>query len=134
MSDFLQRLLGIERSPGAEIVGETRMEFTSLPRGTEALAVLAAIVALIALVWWLYRRDRPDLARSRRVLLTVLRLLTLLAVAAMLVEPVLITSRRETLPSHLAVIVDDSESMKFSDPYTDESRAAEIAAALKVIA
>ena len=56
-----------------------------------------------------------------------LRALTLLALAAMLVEPVLISSQRETIKSHLAIILDDSESMKFSDPYTDQSRAAEIA-------
>ena len=50
----------------------------------------------------------------------------------MLVEPVLISSRRETVKSRLALVLDDSESMKFSDPYTDESRAAEIASALKL--
>ena len=50
----------------------------------------------------------------------------------MLVEPVLIFSRSETVRSHLPIIVDDSESMKFADPYTDESRAAEVAAALQL--
>ena len=41
----------------------------------------------------------------------------------MLVEPVLVSSHRETIPSHLAVIIDDSESMRFADPYTDETKA-----------
>ena len=59
-------------------------------------------------------------------------MLTLSAVAAMVIEPVLISTRRETVPSHLMVVVDDSESMKFSDPYTDNSRAVEIAAALQI--
>ncbi len=63
-------------------------------------------------------------------MLVGLRVLTLLAVAAMLVEPVLVFTRRETVRSHLALILDDSESMTFSDPYTDDSRAVEIAAAL----
>ena len=61
-----------------------------------------------------------------------LRVLTLLALAAMLVEPVLISSHRETVKSHLAIVLDDSESMKFSDPYTDQSRAAEIASKMKL--
>ena len=61
-----------------------------------------------------------DLSRSKRALLVGLRVLTLLAVAIMLLEPVLVSTRRETVPSHLPIIVDDSESMKFSDPYTDE--------------
>ena len=49
----------------------------------------------------------------------------------MLVEPVLVSTRRETVPSHLMIVVDDSESMKFSDPYTDNSRAVDIADALE---
>ena len=49
----------------------------------------------------------------------------------MLFEPVLVSTRRETIPSHLLIVVDDSESMRFSDPYTDNSRAADIAAELE---
>ena len=44
----------------------------------------------------------------------------------------MISSHRETIKSHLAIILDDSESMKFSDPYTDQSRAAEIASKMKL--
>src|SRR5262249_54697248 len=84
----------------------------------------------VALFLWLYRRERPELSRRRRALLVSLRMLVILAVVAMLVEPVLITSRRETLRSHLAIVVDDSESMRFADPYTDESRAVAAASAL----
>jgi hypothetical protein len=61
-----------------------------------------------------------------------LRALVLGAVVAMLVEPVLVSARRETIPSHLIVVVDDSESMHFSDPYTDESKAAQVASALRL--
>jgi hypothetical protein len=56
----------------------------------------------------------------------------LLALATMLVEPVLISSHRETLRSHLPIIVDDSESKRFADPYTDDALATEFAAALKL--
>src|SRR5207245_8800853 len=84
------------------------------------------------LLWWLYRRARRDLSRPRRAWLLGLRLLVLAAVAVMLVEPVLVSTRRETVRSHLPIIVDDSESMAFADPYTDESRAAELAAALRL--
>ena len=59
-------------------------------------------------------------------------MLTVLAAAIMLFEPVLVSTRRETIPSHLMIVVDDSESMKFSDPYTDNSRAADLAASLKL--
>ena len=50
----------------------------------------------------------------------------------MLIEPVLVSSRRETIPSHLMIVLDDSESMRFSDPYTDNSRAVDIATRLKL--
>jgi hypothetical protein len=132
MNRLLQTILGIERSKGAESVGETRLEFTALPQGTTAAAILVAAIAFLFLIWWLYRHERPDLAPLKRALLSGLRVLTILALAAMLVEPVLISSQRETIKSHLAIVLDDSESMKFSDPYTDESKAVEIASRMKL--
>ena len=36
------------------------------------------------------------------------------------------------MPSHLAIVLDDSESMRFSDPYTDDSRAVALAADMKL--
>lgn len=132
MSRFWQILLGIDQSSGAFAGGETRLELTALPQGAGVLGVLAAAAALVALVWWLYGRERREMSTRRKSLLVGLRMLTLLAVAAMLVEPVLVSSRRETLKSHLALVLDDSESMKFADPYTDDSRAVELASALKL--
>ena len=133
MSSIRRWLLGVGGSPG-EVApgGGTRVELTALPAGGAALALVAAAVVLLVLLWRLYRRERRDLSRGRRAWLLGLRVLVLGAVAVMLVEPVLISTRRETVRSHLPVIIDDSESMRFSDPYTDESRAAEVAAALKL--
>ena len=91
-----------------------------------------AVVAFLFLVWWLYRIERRDLSPWKRGLLCGLRILTLAALAAMLIEPVLISSLRETIKSHLAIVLDDSESMKFSDPYTDQSKAVEIASRMKL--
>jgi hypothetical protein len=50
----------------------------------------------------------------------------------MLAAPVLVSSRRVTVPSQLALVLDDSESLHFSDPYTDDSRAVERAAKLRL--
>jgi hypothetical protein len=132
MNRLLQTILGIERSKGAESVGQPRLEFTALPQGTAAAVILVAAIACLFLIWWLYRHERPDLPPWKRALLSGLRVLTILALAAMLIEPVLISSQRETIRSHLAIILDDSESMKFSDPYTDESKAVEIASRMKL--
>ena len=134
MNRLWQSLLGIEhRSPGtAPTGGATRLELTAWPSGGMALAVAAAAVAIMVLLWWLPKREKRELTGPRRAWLVTLRTLVLLAVAAMLVEPVLVSSHRETLRSHLPIIVDDSESMRFADPYTDETRAAEFATALKL--
>ncbi len=133
MSSLLQWLLGIRRSSGeVALGGSTQLELTSLPAGGAALLLVVATVALAYMLWRLYRRERRELSRPRRALLVGLRLLVLGALTVMLVEPVLVTSRSETIRSHLPLIVDDSESMRFSDPYTDESRAALVAAALRL--
>jgi hypothetical protein len=133
MSSIWRWILGIGRSPG-EVApgGNARLELTALPTGGAALALLVAAVVLSVLLWQLYRRERRNFSRPRRAWLLGLRLLVLGAVAVMLIEPVLVSSRRETVRSHLPVIVDDSESMGFADPYTDESRAASVAAALQL--
>ncbi|MDB5351955.1 MAG: hypothetical protein JWN86_3202 [Planctomycetota bacterium] len=134
MNRHWQSLLGIEhRSPGsAPTGGATRLELTAWPSGGMVLAVAAAVAAVLVLLWWLPRCEKRELSWPRRAWLVSLRALVLVAVAAMLVEPVLVSSHRETLRSHLPIIVDDSESMRFADPYTDETRAAGFASALKL--
>src|SRR5271165_5942739 len=133
MNRIWQLLLGIERSsPGVETGGDSRFEFAAMPRGTGALVLILGAIVITALLWRLYRWERRELVPAKRALLVGLRVLTLLAAAIMLLEPVLVSSRRETVPSHLMVVVDDSESMKFSDPYTDNSRAVDIAARLEL--
>ena len=112
--------------------GNTRLELTAMPAGSAWLVLVLAAVAFAYMLWRLYRRERRELSRGRRALLVGLRMLVFGGLAAMLVEPVLVTSRTETIRSHLPIIVDDSESMRFSDPYTDESRAALVAAALRL--
>ena len=103
---------------------DTRLELTALPGGGMALALAGG------------GRRRPrscsggspaarsaSCRRPRRAwLVGAAGARALLAIAVMLVEPVLVSSHRETVRSHLPIIVDDSESMRFSDPYTDETR------------
>src|SRR4051812_18790712 len=118
MNRIWQTLLGIEpRSPGAAPAGSTHLELTSAPGGGTMLALAVLAVAAVALLWYLPRREKKDLSPPRRALLVGLRAIVLLAIAVMLLEPVLVSSYRETIRSHLPIIVDDSESLRFSDPY-----------------
>ena len=74
---------------------------------------------------------RP-VAGSKRALLVGLRVLTLAGRSRSCCSSRSWSrSQRETVQSHLAIVLDDSESMKFSDPYTDESKAAEIASEIE---
>ena len=133
MSSVWRTLLGIQRPSGhVALEGTTKLELTAFPAGGSALTLFVAALALGYIFWRLNRTERPELSRPKRVFLVTLRLIVLGAIAVMLIEPVLVTVRREIVKSHLPIIVDDSESMKFADPYTDESRAAEVAAALKI--
>jgi hypothetical protein len=132
MNRFWQAIFGIERSPGVIVDGETRLELSALPNGPGMLLLVLMAAAIPALIWWLYRRERRDMAPRRRALLAGLRVTTLVALAVMLIEPVLVSVRRETLKSRLSIVLDDSESMKFSDPFSDDSRAVEIASALRI--
>jgi hypothetical protein len=133
MNRIWQMLLGIEpSSPGVVTGGDSHLEFASLPRGTVAVVLIVGGLLLLALLWKLYRWERRELSPAKRALLIGLRMLTVLAAAIMLIEPVLVSTRRETVPSHLMIVVDDSESMKFSDPYTDNSRAVDLATSLKL--
>jgi hypothetical protein len=132
MRKIWEFFLGIKRSPGTVSEGDVRLEFGALPAGMAALLAVLGAILLVYLLWRLYRFERSELSPIKRGLLVGLRLATLLALVTMLVEPVLVSSRRETVRSHLMLVIDDSESMRFSDPYTDESRAAAAAAALEL--
>ena len=133
MSSFWQSLLGIRRSGGGvSVSGDSRLELSALPSGVLVLAIIAGALALAYLFWWLNRRERSELSWQKRAILVALRLTVITALAVMLVEPVLVTTQTETVESHLPIIIDDSESMRFSDPYTDESKAAQVAAGLKI--
>ena len=132
MNRLWQFLLGIERSPGATPGESSRLEFAAWPRGAGSIVLIVSAIALTYLLWRLYRWEGRELSRARRLLLVALRGMILLAVAAMLLEPVWVSSQRETVPSHLAIVLDDSESMRFSDPYTDDSRAVALAADMRL--
>jgi hypothetical protein len=133
MNRIWQIILGIEpSSPGVVTGGNSHLEFASMPRAAAVAALIVGGLFLLGVFWRLYRWERRGLSAGKRTLLVGLRMLAVLAAAIMLIEPVLVSTRRETIPAHLLVVLDDSESMRFSDPYTDNSRAADIATSLKI--
>jgi len=135
MNRFWSHLLGIApTSPGSVAESGGRLEFAAWPNGVGAVAAALGVLIAVALVYRLYRRERQrsEFPGWVRAVLIGLRLLTLGTVGLMLLEPILVFTRREEIPSRLPLIVDDSESLRFSDPHTDETEAAAAAAKLRL--
>ena len=117
MNDVVQWLLGLKQVPDWVSGGSWQIQFHSAPQGLWAGACVALALAAIAGVWYLYRTEVCTVRPAMRYLLVATRCLVLLCAAFMLLELVLVITKRESLPSHLLVLVDTSESMVLNDPY-----------------
>ncbi|MBL9079266.1 MAG: VWA domain-containing protein [Planctomycetes bacterium] len=104
---------GIALEPGAEL----RFELGNFPGGGLGMLVLIGCALAILFVALLYRRDGKNLTRPQRIVLATLRALAVLAVIALLLEPNLVTVRRETRPGHTILLVDTSQSMTHQDAW-----------------
>ena len=89
---LLEFLLGIDPAPWAE-GGRWRLQWLSLPSGDVALAAIAVVAAGSIALWYLYHWEAGRLGRPVRLLLATLRMGVLLAVAAMICEPVIVLSK-----------------------------------------
>lgn len=112
-----QRLLGIEAADWAA-GGRWSLEWLSAPSGDAALLAWVAGLAVLAAIVAIYYREGRRLSFPARTSLLLLRLTALAAVAAMLLEPVLVFTKEEQTPSHLLVLVDGSQSMDLRDTWT----------------
>lgn len=115
LANIIERVLGID--PGfLSREGELRLDFNPHWPGGDALTPywnIALAVAAVAWVVYVYRRE----GRSRlvRVSLGILRGLLLAFVLFLLNNPVLTLGQSRTEPSVLAVMIDDSVSMRVKD-------------------
>lgn len=130
MNEFVLRyLLNVEPAPWTE-GGEMRLGWLSVPQHEAALALVLGVVAAAAVIHWLYRREGKMLTRFARLALAAMRFLVLAGVLVMLLEPAIIFTKRETVPSRLLVLVDDSESVDFKDAFVNAGHAKKVADAL----
>ncbi len=116
MDEFLRwlaRWRGVEVEPGAEL----QFEFAGFPTGGLGLLVLLGVAAAIVVVGFLYRRDGRNLAAWQRALLGTLRALAVLAVILLLLEPNVVTVKREVREGHTILLVDTSQSMTHIDAW-----------------
>jgi uncharacterized membrane protein len=115
LANIVERVLGLERGFLSR-EGELGLDFNPHWPGPDALTPYWNIaLALAALAWvvWVYRRE----GRSRpvRVTLGILRGALLAFVLFLLNNPVLTLGQSRTEPSVVAVMLDDSVSMRVKD-------------------
>ncbi|GAF77993.1 unnamed protein product, partial [marine sediment metagenome] len=79
------------------------------------LLLFLVLFFLLAWSYFLYRRSEAPLKRSTKAVLVALRCLAILAVIFALGQPLLSFSDKVTRPAEIAVLVDTSTSMNFSD-------------------
>ncbi len=131
MNQILKWLLGADPS---EMVGEGNWHFgfVSQPSQYVVLAVvLLAIPAMLLLIIRSYRRegDRP---RGVKAFLAAIRIAVVLLVLVVLLRPAAVLKFTRTLYSSVVVLIDDSNSMGFTDVYADAAAKQELAAYLKI--
>lgn len=116
MNRLLELLLGLDRG-FLDREGTLSLNFNPVWPWAEAIGNatwnVLLVAAVAALVWWAYRHE----ARSRRARLILggLRLSLLILLITLLNRPVLTLTQTRVEPSVLAVMVDDSVSMRVRD-------------------
>src|SRR5436190_1786087 len=131
MNKLLQILLGIKPAPWS--AGSSwRIDWLALPKHDKLLILLAGVALATWGVLWLYRREGRSLSIGVRWSLAGLRMVVLLGILAMLLEPAIVFSKQEFVPSNLLVLQDRSDSMELRDAYVDQNRAAHLAEVLKL--
>lgn len=121
MQRFWELILGLERGFLAK-EGEFSLRFQPRWPGQEVLGEglwnLLLVTLSVALVAWVYRREGRS--RGVKIALGAMRLSLLLLVIALLNRPVLHLSQSRIQPSVVAVMVDDSISMRVRDGVAPE--------------
>jgi hypothetical protein len=114
---WLAKWRGIEPEPGTDL----QFELARFPSGGLGLLVLLGCALVIVFVGFVYRRDGKNLTTGQRVVLGTLRAIAVLAVVGLLLEPSLVTVKRETRAGHTILLVDTSQSMSHVDAWRREA-------------
>jgi hypothetical protein len=124
-------LFGLEPSQWTE-GGRWSLDWLALPKGDRMLLLLAVVVLAVGGLWWLYRREAAHISPAMRAMLLGLRLCALGLAVVMLLEPIIVLSREEFVPSNVIVLADASPSMALRDAWRDEAAAARVAEHFRV--
>jgi hypothetical protein len=118
MPEWISKILGI----GEEIPKQARiaLEWLNLPPMWVLFLVLIPGIYLLAHL--IYRLERRDVARSAKLVLSILRAALVVLILLMLFGPILSVETKEKSSSYIAVLVDESASMRFVDRIPEEQK------------
>ncbi len=86
----------------------------TLSFGLSPWLLIASALVAAGLSVWLYRRTTPEVSRPKRIALGLLRFAALFLILFLLLEPVLRRIDREEKRPIVAVLIDDSESLRIT--------------------
>lgn len=113
---WLAELKGITVESGAAL----QFELTAFPSGGLGLLVILGAILAMLLVFAVYRRDAHRLTRGRRVMLASLRGLAILVALLVVLEPNLVTVKKDVRDGHSIILLDLSQSMGHRDAFRRE--------------
>ena len=131
LGSLLQYLLHLHPASWAQ-GGQWRLELVALPKHDGLLALILFVIIGIWAILMLYRRDARRLSALARWSLAILRIVAVSTILLMLLEPVLVFTKVDWVPSRLIVLNDLSDSMDLKDAYIDPKRVDAISAALNL--
>lgn len=131
MDRWIDILLGIKPSPWTE-GGARHLEWLEMPKHDKLFLLLLGISAAVWGVLYLYRREGRGLSLPIRACLSALRMVALVGVVIMLLEPVVVFTKTEHVPSTILVLRDQSESMDLKDAYASQAYADRLVQALRI--
>ncbi len=134
--DFWSKVLGIDRlrlGPDSKV----GLEWHNLPAELATSQVVGIIIGIFVLVgvlsWLVYRKERKDVGLGPKLTLTGLRAILYMLVALMLLGPILTVEIKKIRKSFVLVLIDDSLSMKKSDPPTTPDQKKILAEAVNLL-
>ncbi len=91
-------------------------------RDTHHISLLIALAAGLVGAFLVYRSTDPQTSVLRRVIMAILRFVAIAGIIFMLADPILLSHHKKEITPSIAVLLDDTQSMKISDKTGDRAQ------------
>ena len=122
MDDWILKLSDVKMDEGTSVdaIGMGSSVLENLGEQSSTIALIVGLIIAFALVVWVSYRWLPvDLSPARRFTLVALRVVFILLLLGILLQPVLQIDLKRQVRQTLLIMVDTSNSMDITDPRTE---------------